>query len=57
MQEKYHYFGTVGGFGEVHEGGSINKEFQELTEAKTVTNESILFLTKRCKKRRKLGLC
>ena len=59
MQEKDHYFGTIGAFGEVHEDGSINKEFQELQELftakKVIPNESIPFLAKRCKKEGKLA--
>ena len=43
MQEKDHYFGIVGAFSEVHEDGSIDKEFQELeelfTKGKVVPNE------------------
>ena len=30
VQEKDHYFGTDGAFGEVNEDGSIDKELQEL---------------------------
>ena len=54
VQENDHYFGTVGAFSEVHEGGSIDKEFEELeelfTEGKAVPNEAVLSLAKRCKK-------
>ena len=38
----------------MHDDGSIDKKFQELeelfTEGKTVPNEAVLFLAKRCKK-------